>query len=211
MSPGELLYFFGNEYVCKFDTTVVPFSNASNIDVSLAFRAPVKFFGLGSREKKSTYYAYVDPDMIRPYGEIIRKGSDPIPITKVPNLPYHLVVNFVTFGLDAQFGDAQTSPVYIVQRRTSTSEDNNVITAPNLGVIATSQMAYNTGYSTLLNVGYYGDDDVTIKGVVVPAYVTISMTDTAKSIDIQFSPDADLANIIDTKPVNVLSIVVRDR
>ena len=52
---------------------------------------------------------------------------------------------------------------------------------------------------------------MTLKGVVVPAYVTIASEGTSDSIDIEFSPDAELANIIETKPVNVVSITVRDR
>ena len=207
MSPAELLYFLGNEYLCRFGAT---FTDLAGANVALTFTAPVRFFGIGSPEQKGMYYASVDLDMVRPSGGIA-KGSEALPIVKVGNGGmYRLDVRCVGWNLDVTFGDSATSPAYIVLQKGISSDATNPITVPGRGVNATLSMAitHTTEYSVNITVNYYGDDNVTLKTVLVPALVTVAKDGSSTQISVQFSPDADLANIIDTMPTNITSILL---
>ena len=204
MSPAELLYFFGNEYVCRFGADF----SAVEATVSMEFNAPVRFFGIGSPEQKDTYYASVDLNMVRPSGGIAKKGNVALPITKTGSNLYILTIGCVGWDLDVTFGESATSPASILMTKGTTATVNNPIAVPGTALTATPAdgITYTTQYSVNITVNYYGDDNVTLKTVLVPARVTVAKKTATTEIRVQFSPDADLANIIDTTPTNVTSI-----
>ena len=204
MSPAELLYFLGNEYVCRFGADF----SAVEATVSMEFNAPVRFFGIGSPAQKDTYYASVDLNMVRPYGGIAKKGEVALPITKTGSNLYILTIGCVGWDLDVTFGESATSPASILMTKGTTANANNTIAVPGtaLTAIPAGGIIYTAQYSVNITVNYYGDDNTTLKTVLVPARVTVDKDGASTEIRVQFSPDADLANIIDTTPTNVTSI-----
>ena len=206
MSPVELFYFFGNEYVCRFGADF----SAVEATVSMEFNAPVRFFGIGSPAQKDTYYASVDLNMVRPYGGIAAKGGVALPIIKTASNLYVLTIGCVGWDLDVTFGESATSPALILMTKGTTATVNNPIAVPGTALTATPAggIRYTAQYSVNITVNYYGDDNVTLKTVLVPARVTVTKNGASTQISVQFSPDADLANIIDTTPTNVTSIIL---
>ena len=216
MSPAELLYFFGNEYNCEFDASGASIiDGGTNVHINVVFKAPVKFFGLASPDKKNTYYACVDMDSIRPSGNILRQGSTAIPLTKQANGTYKLPIRFVGWYLKATFGDNQTEQeVYIVTQKEMMSGGNPI----GIGTAGTSVHAslgrvisHYMSYSTIIDMTYYGSDDVTQYTAMIPARIEVNKNDSLTTVTITIDPPDDIRNIIDTKPANIVSLRIYDK